>query len=595
MGISSEEIKKDLEKLISSKFTLPPKQFAQEELAVKQTMQKLLHVLAQPAEQHHMLSRISVESIENMTRRGQLTVIAKNLDDNFLRSVANMMKNTKIEFKQDREKIRISELYAGCKNTLMKAKGSEPTFGDVLLRMYTEDTPFFKKINAIVGGYNDPKTTTDDERKMAFLLNVAIHKAGLDKRKLEVQQTPDELLRGQSFGLDNALKKFEKVKELQAQDKLATLSPEELVEINIVDIAAKKILSTTTNIDVTAKFAKSNGVILHIKNPERLADYYNVANISRFEKEEEFISRIPDDIAMVPISITKDAKGMNHIEVVCIHSENVLLHNSTRLNDIRNSLINYIKNEIEKNDETPPSRHLNAIKKLRDKHNFNRNQLDSMEKLITIINDSEKTAMFDSEKQNEFLEKAFLTLQELYKTQLNRAHPKPYQKERIDAINIMLHDYAAVVADLKVVHENRNPIEIIAQEKERLEANIDGKRRWMASITPEDQSIIAPIKKDLDKLINPASSPADIRAAANNILGFITPEIENKFPTLQENMKDVIGSLNKIEQFEDKKSSQEKTPPSVNFKLELQKSKEQSYVNEIVEEDVSRTNVMANF
>ncbi|VEB37509.1 Uncharacterised protein [Legionella sainthelensi] len=159
----------------------------------------------------------------------------------------------------------------------------------------------------------------------------------------------------------------------------------------------------------------------------------------------------------------------------------------------------------------------------------------------------------------------------------------------------MLHDYAAVVADLKVVHENRNPIEIIAQERERLEANIDGKRRWMASITPEDQAIIAPIKNDLDKLINPASSPADIRAAANNILGFITPEIENKFPTLQENMKDVIVSLNKIEQFEDKKSSQEKAPPSVNFKLELQKSKEQSHVNEVVEEDVSRTNVMANF
>ncbi|KGP64205.1 hypothetical protein EP47_03895 [Legionella norrlandica] len=576
MPSSKDKIREDLETLILSKYTLPPKQFAEEEIAVKQTIQKLLLVLGQPENQISMLPSISVESIENMTRRGQLTLVANNLDDNFLRSIEGVLKKTNIEFQKDGEKIVLSNLYNRCKKDLIAEKGKEPNFGDVLLRMYTEDSPFYKKLNAIVGGYNDPTTTTDSEKKLALLLNVAIHKAGLNKRKFEVQQTPDELYRGQSFGLDNFVKKFERTKELQTQGKLTTLSPEELAEINVVDIVGKKIASTSTDLQVTSDFATKSGVVIHIKNPEQLADFYNVANISKFANEEEFISRIPDDIAIIPIDITKDVSGVSHIEVVCIHSENVLLHNSTRMNDIRDSLRNYIKNEIYQSSGyfTPYffSDTLNQIQK------------EIMEKLVMIVNESEA---LNINQQDKFLEIALTTLAELYKTT-----PTTYPKERFDVINSMLQEYAAVVADLKVVHGIYDSKEIIAQEQEKLNANLAGKRIWVASIAGKPVDVmITPIKSDLNKLLDPASSSADIRQAANNILESIKTnvDIEKKFPMLRDSMNDVIISLDKIEKHQQiLKESQ--VQPTVVFKSQLRQIKSQEPEMENIESNTYKPN-----
>ncbi|KTD48533.1 hypothetical protein Lrub_0884 [Legionella rubrilucens] len=538
MSASKNAIRQALETLIATQYTLPPQQFAEEELAIKQTVEKLIVVLSQPAKQKSLLPAIPIDSIENMTRRGHLTVVVQKLDDHFLVAIEEILKKSDFKMEYGGETIVLSDLYNGCKKALTK-QGKEPNFEDVLLRMYSVESPFYKKLNAIVSGYNNPKSTTDDERKMAFLLNMAIHKAGVMKRQFEVQKTPEVLYRGQSFGLPNFINKFLRVKELQARGELASLPPAQLIDINIADIVSKKNVSMSSQLNSAVGFATDEGIVLHVQNPEQLADFYAVANVSAHPNEAEFLSRMPDDIAMIPIDIEVDSvHKTTHIYVMCIHSQSTQLNHSTRLNDIKNALKDYLAKELHE-----PYGFFASYLYSRA---YTQQQKVLLGQLMAAIEDVERNPLLDLAKQNEFLETTIKLLKKLYET-----NPTDYQKKGFDAINALLQDYSAAVADLSVVHQLTDVKAIIANEQKKLDKNRQGKRLWLAGLTnDEDKKRLEPLNKDLDVLLRPDISAADMRQAANNILHLLkaNPSIGAHFKLLEEGIKSILTSLDKIEE-----------------------------------------------
>ncbi|HHT0594194.1 TPA: hypothetical protein ACTXXA_002544 [Legionella anisa] len=553
-----DKISEDIKKLIAAQYTLPPQKFAEEELAVKQAIEKLVIVLSQPAKQRSLFPEISMDSIENMTKRGHLTVIAKQLDENFLIAIEKILKNSNFRMEANGEIIALSDLYNQCKTELTK-NGKEPNFEDVLLRMYSQESPLYKKLNAIVGGYNDPRNTSDEERKMAFLLNIAIHKAGLMKRGFEVHKTPDVLYRGQSFGYPIFNKKFSRVKDLHNKGQLASLTPEQLVEVNIVDIIAKKNVSMTSDVETAKGFAGRGGVVLHVSNPEQLADYYAVANVSAIPHEAEFLSRIPDDVAMIPVDIS-EKEGIFHIHVMCIHSQNTQLYQSTRLHDLRNYLKSFIDREINEplygffNSSTKNKIHGEQFDPFgastQDLHSryYTQQQKIIMKELISAIEESERHPLIDMTKQNEFLEKTIQILRALYET-----NPTANQKQELDNINAMLQDYSAVAANFSVTHKITYPNLIIASEQRKLDKNLQGKRLWLGSITSEaEKKLIEPLRKELDTLLHVDASLTERKKAANNILDLLkaNPNIGAHFKVLEDSIKDVIKSAEKIEEQE---------------------------------------------
>lgn len=536
MPLLRDKIRQDLETLIATQYTLPPKAFAEEELAVKQSVEKLVLVLSEPARQKSLLADIPTDSIENMTRRGHLTVVAKNLDDHFLVAIEKILKNGHFTMEYGGETVDLSELYQGCKRALTK-QGKEPNFEDVLLRMYSVESPFYKKLNAIVSGYNNPKSTTDEEKKMALLLNMAVHKAGIMKRTFEVHKTPSVLYRGQSFGRDDFISKLILVRALHDRGELTTLAPDKLADINIADIVAKKNVSMSSEVASAAAFATNKGIVLHVQNPEQLADFYAVANVSAHPNEAEFLSRMPDDVAMIPIGIDEDdtSKTM-HIHVMCIHSEATQPTNSTRLTDIKNALKTTLHKELNE-----PYGFFTSYLYSRS---YTQQQKMLLEQLIAVIETPQNNP--DPTKQNEFLETSIKLLKKLYET-----NPTDYQKKGFDAINALLQDYSAVIADLSVKHKLTDVKAIIASEQKQLEKNIQGKRLWLAGITDEaDKKRLEPLKKDMDVLLRPDNNPVDLRQAANNILDLLkaNPDIGSHFKLLEEGIKHIITSLDKIEE-----------------------------------------------
>ncbi|MDX1837728.1 hypothetical protein DIZ81_08360 [Legionella taurinensis] len=538
MSASKNAIRKELETLIATQYTLPPKQFAKEELAVKQTVEKLVLVMSQPTRQKSLLADIPIDSIENMTRRGHLSVVVQKLDDHFLVAIEEILKKDDITMEYGGETIALSELYKGCKKALTK-QGKEPNFEDVLLRMYSVESPFYMKLNAIVSGYNNPRSTTDDEKKIAFLMNMAIHKAGVLKRQFEVHKTPDVLYRGQSFGLPNFITKFLRVKEFHARGELASLPPDKLVEVNIADIVCKKNVSMSSELNSAKVFATEKGIVLHVQNPEQLSDFYAIANVSAHPNEAEFLSRMPDDIAMIPVDIGVDPENKTtHIYVMCIHSQSTQLTHSTRLHDIKKALKDFLTREL--------NERYGFFASYLYSRAYTPQQKVVLGQLIEAIEDVERNPILDLKRQDEFLETTIKLLKKLYET-----NPTDYQKKGFDTINALLQDYSAAVADLSVVHQLTDVKAIIASEQKKLDKNREGKRLWLAGLTADaDKKRLEPLNKDLEVLLRPDISAVDMRQAANNILHLLNadPTIGTHFKPLEEGIKSILTSLDKIEE-----------------------------------------------
>ncbi len=525
-----EDIKNSVRLLIFNTYRMPPKVFEKEELAVKQTLQLLLEKMKDPPKQRSLIPAISTEALENMTKRAQLTIVAEHLTGSFLKSIEDVIKNSPLVFTHFHEKQALSDLYKKCQSELLQQLKSPPLFRDVLLRMYTKESAFYKKINAILGGYNDPTTTTLEERQMALLLNVAIHKAGLEKRRQELQETPFEIFRGQSFGYDTVIKKFERVKQLQADGDLTAIDPVELAQISIADIASKKIVSTTDEKNVAINFAAQSetGLVLRIQNPEELADFYNIANVSAIASESEFISRIPDDIAMIPTHIYQDPHHENvyHVDVMCIRSSMVLINNSERLHEIRDSLNLLVNKALTDNKKGPY-------------HELFTDLRDTI-KLYVLSNDT-------TFQQNGML--AYKKLMKLYES-----NPTKKQKMKLDEIKSKLSEYIAISLDLKVLHETHDLFEHIATTRAALNDNLVSKDMWVDKLNtnPEKRHLIMPIKAEIDRLLDKTTTDETRHnAAANIILALKTNDkLMSSLPGLKEELEQIITLLDTIKHYE---------------------------------------------
>jgi len=524
------DIKKSVELLISDTYRMPPKVFEKEELAVKQTLQLLLEKMKAPPKQRSLIPAISTEALENMTKRAQLTVIAEHLTGSFLKSIEEVIKDSPLVFTHLDEKLVLSDLYKKCQNELIKQLKKPPLFRDILLRMYTKESALYKKVNAILGGYNDPQTTTLEEKQMALLLNVAIHKAGLEKRRQELQETPFEVFRGQSFGYDTVKKKFDLVKKLQADGHLTAINPVELAQISIADIASKKIVSTTDEKNVAINFAAQSetGLVLRLQNPEELADFYNIANVSAIASESEFISRIPDDIAMIPTQIEQDPHHENvyHVDVMCIRSGMVIIDNSERLHEIRDSL-NQLVNKALTDTKKGPYHEL--LTNLRD-----------IIKLYVLIDDTkfQQNGMF-----------AYKKLMQLYES-----NPTKPQKIKLDEIKSKLSEYLAISLDLKVLHETHDVFEDIATARAALNDNLVSKEVWFNELisNPAKHHLIMPIKDEIGRLLDKkATDETRQKAAAHIILTLKTnDQLKLALPGLKEELKQIITLVNTIKRYE---------------------------------------------
>lgn len=582
------DIKEDIEQLVRSKYSMPPKEFEKEELAVQQSLEKMISAMRHPQGQRSLIADTPTDALEDMTKRGQLTIIARNLNDSFLPALEKAMKgNTSIFTAPGSSPVTLGDLYkmsmqgleddADYAKTLLSitpdkliAKAKEDLtleggiispasikrklesyetakkakldfdFSDVLLRMYTTESSFYKKLNAIVCGYNDPLTTTPEEKKLALLINVALHKAGLEKNKNEMQQVPNLLFRGQNRGFPDIMEKFALTQKLHAEGKLSTLSPQDLAKINVADIAAKKTLSMTSERDVAHKFTAGarDGVILHVQNPEELVDFYNVQNISAIKDEAEFISRLPDDIVMVPVNIT--LKGStHHVEVVCIRSANVVLQNSGQYDRLRDSIKDFIGKAEKGMHEKSGWLSSHSATKLTTK------QKSILKSLEMTIDASKKSPGGDSpDDQTAFLSMANQTLIQLYETK-----PNEQQKAIFDEIKAKIEDYSAVFSDLKVVHRTEDLHENIDVQRAKVKSALIGVDTWLAEIKGSGkETVILRITAHLAKFKEHDVTDEEMKKAAVQIIRELDANrpLSEAAPKLKQSMEQIVQSLDKV-------------------------------------------------
>ena len=553
MSKLKEELEISIKKLAESNFQVSSKVFGAEELAVKQSLQKLAYVLSQQDSKVGKVAGILKEpmstsgekrefsllksSLRDMTRRGQLTLIAENMDDSYLTHIKNIVENSNVDFAIDFERVNLKTLYNLCKNKLEKPGSPPAPFSDVLLRMYTETSPFYKKLNAILANYeNVSPAPTDDEIQLAILFSVALHKAGLEKKSMEMQETPPELFRGQIFNLDDIKRKFEQTKELQEKGKLSALTPSELSKISIVHIGAKKALSTTANLKATQAFSgeleEQKGFVLHISNPALLGDFYNVKNISAYPKEDEFLSRIPDDIAMIPTDITVDSKGISHVYISCIRSENVILQNSTKFEGIKIELKSLVASESMRSPGFFASRS---------------GSTEFTEEQIQLLN----TLNVQLKNEEYFIKSGvgLRTLASLYQT-----HPNSYQKSRFDVVKSKLEEFLAVSSNLQVIHADHDPASKTQNEQEKIKLCQNGIKQWFKVIAQKQdvkKDFLTGLSNELNIIQDTNSSNEEIRLNANSILNAIKGDADITV-VLSDFSKQLLQILNSLDMIEPK-------------------------------------------
>ncbi|CDZ79327.1 hypothetical protein BN59_03645 [Legionella massiliensis] len=515
MATSQTELEKELEQLISTKYPLHPKQFSTEERAVLQTLTKLAYVYAQPDGQTSLVSTVPIASIENIIQSGQLTLVAEKLDDSFLESIEKIIASKHIKFTAEAEGMKIvtdmTSLYQRCCRSLPK----NASFENVLFKMYTEESAFYRKMNAIIGGYNDPAKTTDDEKIFALLLNIALHKAGLKKANNEMQEIPETLYRGQSVGLEDIKKKFDMVNSMKSSDTLANVAPKDLQDINIASVVRKKNVSTSKDEDISTQFAKGTagnkkGIVLKIQNPAEIADFYNIANVSGTPKEAEFSSRFPDDVAIIPVHLEEDVNGVTHVEAVCIRSDKVILENSQHLDSIVNSIKSKMNNILD--DEFLDQDQKNLLLPLASK--------------------------FYANPDANLLEFTVKTLQDLYQT-----NPDDSLKADFDDLKRSLEAYFAITADLKVSHNQPKTLE---NEQKNMQKILQGKNTWFSEANIPDNHVLSAHFKVLS---NPSSTNEELHGAARNIKAAIKLDktLTTQYPQLEQGMKDLMSSINTIQ------------------------------------------------
>ena len=303
-------------------------------------MTKTLSVLEQKKlTQKDRLPLISDTAIKDMLK-GKLDLVALHLGENFLIAVEEVITKTDVAFTGllagNPMKQNIRALYE-------KAKSALPTgtFGDRLLFMYTSHTVYFSKLNAILRDETYQGDITEEERELAVLLHVAQLKAGLDKKKGEMQEIPGILHRGDRVSPIALKQKYNSLRILQETGCLS-LDKEQLKHLNIADFYSKKNISMTSKLSVTNKFYGSGGVIMRLSNPEKISHFYSMGDVN--SSENEFNTRLREDVVLLPIRLY-EKNGVMYVDLFAIHTD-ILLDDPLKYKSSYNELKQLIVNTI---------------------------------------------------------------------------------------------------------------------------------------------------------------------------------------------------------------------------------------------------------
>ena len=531
--------------------------YGKEERAVRDTILMGVHKLSQDrSKPSFLLPDASVESIMDMTQKGHLTIIAENLDESFLPSIEKMIEGPggDVVFTMGPQSISVKALYERCKAQLQREADFPGViqakkhfdFGDVLLRMYTEDTAFYKKLNATICGYSDGTTATKEEREMALILNVALHKAGLDKAKIELHKTPEILFRGQGRGNIMYQKKLEATRALFQNGHLDHLDASELESINMVDFVSKKTLSMTTSKDVAHNFATDYGqkftgdeVVVHIQYPELIADFFGVVNIAALKDEGEFISRFPDDVAMIPVHSYVE-NGVSHIEVVCLRSDAVMgFQESSRFTSLSQSIEGSIQTLLDHDRDE------GLLSMLHEQPGaLSKEQAEILEELSIITKKSQTLGdlIYHPEVQKAFLHDTTERLHALYLT-----NPGPELKAKFDAINTAVKAYTATFVEASVTFSKLPLEEKIKLESRIISSRAGGIEAWLQE--KGEKTTLSAIQSDLDILRDTTSTALTKQYAAERVNQILTsdPKLSGQSPALDQAMDELCSSLNRLE------------------------------------------------
>ncbi len=544
-----------------------------EEEAVRDTILINVHKWSEPSSnKDFLLPDSDIESLKDMTKKGHLTLIAENLDDSFLPSIKKMIEGPggDVVFSNGIESTTLKELYKQCKNEL-ELEAANPDidkakkhidFNDVLLRMYTTESPFYQKLNQTIVGYKEGINASKEVREIALIMNVALHKAGLEKAKHESNQTPTLLLRGQDFGNANYQEKFKKAQELLKNKNFANMSAEELSSINIVDIVAKKSLSTTADENTAISFEKGaeDGVVVHIRNPELVADFYSVVNISAEKNEAEYMSRFPDDILMIPVMSYEDDKKIPHIEVVCVRADSVMgFKASSKYANLGHTVEKSIhallngEHQHRHSDYTP----IIWLNKLANQvvSQLSEEQVKLLEKLDTLIKQSQ--ALGDSIHNKDAQEKFLDECNKLMVLLNNTPHGRDLKPE-FRAINLAVQAYMAPFIEAKITPHQSLEDRLEIQESQ-LASEIYGIEAWMQE--KKEAPGFADINHDLEILINPKSTDIEKIKAAQGVSDKLAKKtaLDQHFPGLKTSVDSIISSINKLAEIKQKKTSMDTT------------------------------------
>lgn len=565
-------IETELTKLKQNKYNTAERQFGKEEMAIKQTAETLNYLLSVNLSNasKKLLPKITQSSIEHMTNNGQLSVVAKNLAPNFLRTFESVVKKSNVQFEHNNKKIKIRDLYEKCRKELKSDMGREPEFGDILLNMYTVQSPFYLKLNSVLAG-SKKHAISDDERTFAFLYNIAAHRAGLDKTEYELQTMPEKLYRGQTYGKENITAKFKTTMELFSDGKLASLEPEELAKINIVDTFSKKMLSTSSGTETAVEFAASggdSGVVFHINNPAELGNFYSVKNISFDSREEEYISRIPDDVMMIPVGL-REENGLTHVDVFCIRSEKLSLNNSSRFDELKNTLLSSLQEAIH---NKPPI--------------FNSKEITSLKHLEIIISkSSDDVENNEADTQIKFLQQSFQELSQLY-----QKTPKENKKELLDNLKLQLQQYSAAYANLNVVNERLDTVSQQQFDNKNIQSRVNGLVTWLKGL---DEGIAGMIEQRFSESFkvfrDPKADTKDIQKASSDVLNALTTNenLNKAFPKLKPAIIEITNACVKVlpqnKEPDPTREQQKKSEiePNNSFKSRFMDMKEQNNLNKV--------------
>ena len=154
--------KQEIDKFVQQMNKLTPaKTFGEDETVIRNTVQLLVKELSQPSGQKSLIPPVSLERLEEMIKCGYLNLIAECLPNSFFNDLEEMIKNSHITFTYDGEQdMTLRGLFKETEN-----KKEKLGIIDHLIKMYTYNSAFYRKFNAILGNYNNEETTTADEKK----------------------------------------------------------------------------------------------------------------------------------------------------------------------------------------------------------------------------------------------------------------------------------------------------------------------------------------------------------------------------------------------------------------------------------------------